>query len=167
MTFLRFIFLSLSSNWCLWQVLMEFATLSSSRHNGMHSRDHLQLTRCLVPAEVLSSECRVSDARTDFGSNCCFCVPQGDTIPYVICTQQDTAAGGPTKSGLADRAYHPEEVNPSAVIDVEYYLAHQVNSSPVHLVCSYFPSGPEYSVSDAFSGPLASSQNKETVVTAR
>lgn len=167
MTFLRFICLSLSSNWCLWQVLMEFATLSSLQHNGMHSRDHLQLTGCLIPAKVMSSECRALDLQTDFGSNCCFCVPQGDTIPYVICTQQEAAVGGPTKSGLADRAYHPEEMNPSAVIDVEYYLAHQVNSSPVYLVCSYFPFNPQYSVSDALFDPLASSQNKEAVVTVR
>ena len=57
-------------------------------------------------------------------------------MPYIICREADadgglvppSAGGG---KGLADRAFHPEEVNASSalVVDTEYYLAQQVGAN--------------------------------------
>jgi DNA polymerase alpha subunit A len=67
-------------------------------------------------------------------------IAAGETVPYVICVSAaaaDAAAGaaaagaGATGSGkgLAERAYHPEEVIPGGpvAVDVGYYLAQQVH----------------------------------------
>ena len=58
-------------------------------------------------------------------------------MPYIICVPRNedgTAEEG--ASGLAERAYHPEEVNgnPRLTVDVNYYLSNQVCTSlDVHL----------------------------------
>ena len=55
---------------------------------------------------------------------------QGETVPYIICIEVDEAGqpkdGG--AGGLAERAYHREELaaNPALRVDVQYYLANQV-----------------------------------------
>lgn len=56
---------------------------------------------------------------------------QGETVPYVICVEvaeDGTRADGGGSKGLAERAYHVDEVRGNArlAIDTEYYLAHQV-----------------------------------------
>jgi hypothetical protein len=57
---------------------------------------------------------------------------QGETVPYIICVEVDGEGqirqGGP--SGLAERAYHREELaaNPALRVDTEYYLAHQARA---------------------------------------
>lgn len=55
---------------------------------------------------------------------------QGETVPYVICCVVDEEGNVlPRESkGLAERAFHPEEVkeNPALRVDTEYYLAQQV-----------------------------------------
>lgn len=51
-------------------------------------------------------------------------------MPYVICVEvgEDGAALPRESKGLAERAYHPEEVaaSPSLRVDTDYYLAQQV-----------------------------------------
>ncbi|XP_020584003.1 LOW QUALITY PROTEIN: DNA polymerase alpha catalytic subunit [Phalaenopsis equestris] len=52
----------------------------------------------------------------------------GDTIPYVICCQQDVSSG--SSSGIAQRARHPEELtrdNGEWMIDIDYYLSQQIH----------------------------------------
>ena len=57
---------------------------------------------------------------------------QGETVPYVICVEVgadgQAAAGGAHGKGLAQRAYHPDEIRAAdgrLALDVEYYLAQQ------------------------------------------
>ncbi len=55
---------------------------------------------------------------------------QGETVPYIICVEvgEDGAvSGGGGSKGLAERAYHPDELRGNArlAVDTEYYLAHQ------------------------------------------
>lgn len=51
-------------------------------------------------------------------------------MPYVICCEvNEEGAVVPTEpKGLAERAYHPEEVNanPALRVDAKWYLAQQV-----------------------------------------
>ena len=56
-------------------------------------------------------------------------------MPYVICVEVgddgQAAAGGAHGKGLAQRAYHPDEIraaNGKLALDVEYYLAQQARS---------------------------------------
>ncbi|KAF9357147.1 DNA-directed DNA polymerase alpha catalytic subunit pol1 [Mortierella sp. NVP85] len=61
-------------------------------------------------------------------------VRAGDTVPYIICTYKDSTT---SKGSIAERAYHPEELNQSGsnlVIDFEYYLNQQVHP-PVERLC--------------------------------
>lgn len=55
---------------------------------------------------------------------------QGETVPYIICVprSEDGQLAEKAGKGLAERAYHPEEVNGNAslTIDANYYLANQV-----------------------------------------
>lgn len=55
---------------------------------------------------------------------------QGETVPYVICCEVDEEGNvvPPESKGLAERAYHPEEVKASAAlrVDANWYLAQQV-----------------------------------------
>lgn len=54
---------------------------------------------------------------------------QGETVPYIICVpRNEDGTAGEAGSGLAERAYHPEEVNgnPRLTVDVNYYLSNQV-----------------------------------------
>jgi DNA polymerase alpha subunit A len=67
-------------------------------------------------------------------------VATGDHIPYVICNQSDAnggvAASG-SKKGIADRAFHPEEVIRSAgklTVDIEWYLTYQI-LPPINRLC--------------------------------
>ena len=58
-------------------------------------------------------------------------IAQGETVPYVICVEvaeDGTRADGGGSKGLAERAYHVDEVRGNArlAIETEYYLAHQV-----------------------------------------
>ncbi|PRW60975.1 DNA polymerase alpha catalytic subunit [Chlorella sorokiniana] len=57
-------------------------------------------------------------------------VMAGETVPYIIACEVDTEGNVlPQESkGLADRAYHPEEINanPALRVDTQYYLAQQV-----------------------------------------
>ncbi len=51
-------------------------------------------------------------------------------MPYIICVEvgeDGAAAGGGGSKGLAERAYHPDELRGNArlAVDTEYYLAHQ------------------------------------------
>lgn len=62
------------------------------------------------------------------------CVNPGDTVPYIICQEFDPASGEPVPpaegKGLADRAYHIEEVRNSEGRlrpDIDYYVAQQVH----------------------------------------
>ncbi len=50
-------------------------------------------------------------------------------MPYIICVELDEdGRQKETTGGLADRAYHRDELaaNPNLRVDVEYYLANQV-----------------------------------------
>ncbi|KAK9841868.1 hypothetical protein WJX81_008187 [Elliptochloris bilobata] len=56
----------------------------------------------------------------------------GETVPYIICMEigeDGSPTGGGGSKGLAERAYHPDEVRSNArlAVDNEYYLAHQVH----------------------------------------
>lgn len=74
------------------------------------------------------------------------CMPgQGDTVPYIICVKKAEDGGVEATKGLAERAYHPEEIadNPQLSVDSEYYLAQQVlsrhsSSSPCNLLLQSF-----------------------------
>ncbi len=51
-------------------------------------------------------------------------------MPYIICLKKaENGSVEPTK-GLAERAYHPEEISddPRLSVDTEYYIAQQVRS---------------------------------------
>lgn len=56
---------------------------------------------------------------------------QGETVPYIICVERNEEGQVVTDASksLAERAYHPEEVNatPRLAVDNEYYLANQVH----------------------------------------
>ena len=59
-------------------------------------------------------------------------------MPYIICVELDeNGQQKETTGGLADRAYHRDELaaNPNLRVDVEYYLANQVRP-PVKQLCS-------------------------------
>ncbi|XP_074303278.1 DNA polymerase alpha catalytic subunit-like isoform X1 [Silene latifolia] len=52
----------------------------------------------------------------------------GDTVPYIICCEQEISAGASTS--IAQRARHPDELkrdNSSWMIDIEYYLSQQIH----------------------------------------
>ncbi|CAL9114496.1 unnamed protein product [Musa textilis] len=52
----------------------------------------------------------------------------GDTVPYIICCQQDSLSGPST--GIAQRARHPEEIKKDYsdwIIDINYYLSQQIH----------------------------------------
>ena len=54
-------------------------------------------------------------------------------MPYIICVELDDQGRQKESSGgLADRAYHRDELaaNPNLRVDVQYYLANQVR--PYH-----------------------------------
>lgn len=55
---------------------------------------------------------------------------QGETVPYIICVErsEDGQVKEQQSKGLAERAFHPEEVNgnPNLAVDANYYLANQV-----------------------------------------
>ncbi len=60
-----------------------------------------------------------------------FWLAQGDTVPYIICVKKAEDGSIVATKGLAERAYHPEEIadNPSLGVDTEYYLSQQVGCS--------------------------------------
>ncbi|KAH9611127.1 hypothetical protein KSS87_007292 [Heliosperma pusillum] len=52
----------------------------------------------------------------------------GDTVPYIICCEQEISAGASTS--IAQRARHPDELkrdNSTWMIDIEYYLSQQIH----------------------------------------
>ncbi|KIY66839.1 hypothetical protein CYLTODRAFT_437277 [Cylindrobasidium torrendii FP15055 ss-10] len=56
----------------------------------------------------------------------------GDVIPYLICVPED-----PTKTSVADRAYHPDDVRKAGStlkIDYEYYIVNQI-LPPIERLC--------------------------------
>ena len=56
---------------------------------------------------------------------------QGDTVPYIICVKKAEDGSIEATKGLAERAYHPEEITdkPQLTVDNEYYLGQQVRIS--------------------------------------
>ena len=69
-----------------------------------------------------------------------FCAAQGETVPYVICVgvaEDGTRADGGGSKGVAERAYHVDEVRGNARLatDTEYYLAHQVRARVAPAAC--------------------------------
>ena len=65
---------------------------------------------------------------------------QGETVPYIICVPRsdDGQPAEEAPKGLAERAYHPEEVNgnPKLTVDTNYYLANQVCPSSLRICLS-------------------------------
>lgn len=65
-------------------------------------------------------------------------VKPGDYMKYVICTETgESPSGSNSSNGIAQRAYHPDEVVASGgklVIDVKYYLENQV-LPPIMRLC--------------------------------
>ncbi|KAK9713540.1 hypothetical protein RND81_06G034100 [Saponaria officinalis] len=52
----------------------------------------------------------------------------GDTVPYIICCEQEVGVGAST--GIAQRARHPDELkrdNSTWMIDINYYLSQQIH----------------------------------------
>ncbi|KAL9241573.1 hypothetical protein vseg_015671 [Gypsophila vaccaria] len=52
----------------------------------------------------------------------------GDTVPYIICCEEETSVGAST--GIAQRARHPDELkrdNSTWMIDINYYLSQQIH----------------------------------------
>ena len=66
------------------------------------------------------------DTRTIFGL-------QGETVPYVICVEaaEDGTVSTEGGQGIAERAYHPEEVAATSTLrpDPAYYLAQQARAT--------------------------------------
>lgn len=61
-------------------------------------------------------------------------VRAGDTVPYVICLVENMPSG--TKSGFAERAYHPDDVMRNNMkLDIGYYLNQQIHP-PVARLCA-------------------------------
>ncbi|KAG0614550.1 hypothetical protein M758_6G185500 [Ceratodon purpureus] len=55
-------------------------------------------------------------------------ISPSDTVPYIICIEKGSE--GPQSGGIADRARHPDELkeeNSNWLIDVEYYICHQIH----------------------------------------
>lgn len=61
----------------------------------------------------------------------------GDTIPYVICSST-TAGSSASSMGLADCAYHPDELKRSSElkIDTDWYLQTQIHP-PIARLCEH------------------------------
>jgi DNA polymerase alpha subunit A len=62
-------------------------------------------------------------------------ISPSDTVPYIICIE---GSEGSQSGGIADRARHPDELkeeNSNWLIDVEYYICHQVKCLK-HIVCT-------------------------------
>lgn len=62
---------------------------------------------------------------------------QGETVPYIICVDQgqggEGAAGSGGSKGLAQRAYHMDEIREAGsqlMPDAAYYLGHQARALP-------------------------------------
>ncbi len=69
---------------------------------------------------------------------------QGETVPYIICVElDDQGQQKESTGGLADRAYHRDELaaNSNLRVDVEYYLANQVT----HLTAVFYNAAKEAS----------------------
>ncbi|WCJ31178.1 DNA polymerase alpha catalytic subunit [Euphorbia peplus] len=68
----------------------------------------------------------------------------GDTVPYVICCEQGGTSGSST--GVAQRARHPDELKKDDgkwMIDIDYYLAHQIHPVVSRLCASIQGTSPE------------------------
>lgn len=70
----------------------------------------------------------------DSNLDCCLSVLQGETVPYIICVArgEDGQVEEVQSKGLAERAFHPEEVNGNQrlTVDANYYLANQARYLP-------------------------------------
>jgi hypothetical protein len=61
---------------------------------------------------------------------------QGETVPYIICVEKEEGdpetqvTGDRPSKGVAERAYHPDEVtaNGNIMPDLDYYLAQQAST---------------------------------------
>ena len=62
----------------------------------------------------------------------------GDTIPYIICRSSASSAAGAASTGLADCAYHPDELKRSSelLIDTDWYLQTQIHP-PIARLCEH------------------------------
>ncbi|KAF5736157.1 putative DNA polymerase alpha catalytic subunit [Tripterygium wilfordii] len=68
----------------------------------------------------------------------------GDTVPYIICFEQESGSGGST--GIAQRARHPDELKRDDgkwIIDIDYYLSQQIHPVVSRLCASIQGTSPE------------------------
>ncbi|KAG8054621.1 hypothetical protein GUJ93_ZPchr0001g32892 [Zizania palustris] len=93
----------------------------------------------------------------------------GDTVPYIICTQQDS--DNTHSVGIAQRARHPEELkrDPNKwMIDIDYYLSQQIHPVVSRLCASIQGTSPARLAeclgldSSKFQSRLAASSNQDT-----
>jgi DNA polymerase alpha subunit A len=93
----------------------------------------------------------------------------GDTVPYIICSQQDSESTH--SGGIAQRARHPEELkrNPDKwMIDIDYYLSQQIHPVVSRLCASIQGTSPARLAeclgldSSKFQSRLTESDNQDT-----
>ncbi|KAK3162584.1 hypothetical protein QOZ80_1BG0091200 [Eleusine coracana subsp. coracana] len=93
----------------------------------------------------------------------------GDTIPYIICSQQDS--DNSHSGGVAQRARHPEELKRDPdkwMIDIEYYLSQQIHPVVSRLCASIQGTSPARLAeclgldSSKFQSRLMESNNQDT-----
>ncbi|GJM92444.1 hypothetical protein PR202_ga08918 [Eleusine coracana subsp. coracana] len=93
----------------------------------------------------------------------------GDTIPYIICSQQDS--DNSHSGGVAQRARHPEELKRDPdkwMIDIEYYLSQQIHPVVSRLCASIQGTSPARLAeclgldSSKFQSRLIESNNQDT-----
>ncbi|KDP31949.1 hypothetical protein JCGZ_12410 [Jatropha curcas] len=68
----------------------------------------------------------------------------GDTVPYIICSEQEASSGSMT--GIAQRARHPDELKKDDgkwMIDIDYYLSQQIHPVVSRLCASIQGTSPE------------------------
>ncbi|CAA7056881.1 unnamed protein product [Microthlaspi erraticum] len=68
-----------------------------------------------------------------------------DTVPYIICYEQG-GASSVSSAGIADRARHPDEVKSEDsrwMVDIDYYLAHQIHPVVSRLCAEIQGTSPE------------------------
>ncbi|TKW17914.1 hypothetical protein SEVIR_5G400000v4 [Setaria viridis] len=93
----------------------------------------------------------------------------GDTVPYIICSQQDS--DNTHSAGIAQRARHPEELKRDPdkyMIDIEYYLSQQIHPVVSRLCASIQGTSPARLAeclgldSSKFQSRLTESSNQDT-----
>ncbi|KAL5220905.1 hypothetical protein ABZP36_025618 [Zizania latifolia] len=93
----------------------------------------------------------------------------GDTVPYIICSQQDS--DNTHSAGIAQRARHPEELKRDPgkwMIDIDYYLSQQIHPVVSRLCASIQGTSPARLAeclgldSSKFQSRLTESSNQDT-----